>query len=308
MRIAIVGAGGVGGYIGVRMAQAGHDVSYLVRGRTLETMKSQGIRLESPQGDVILQAPRASSAASDLGPQDAVIVTVKLYDLEAVAPSLLPLLGPDTLVLPLQNGVEANDILAHVLPAANVMKGTVSIKSYLLGPAHILCKSPFCRIKFAHGDGSSSDRAVALAAALNQGIGMEVAVSDDMARDLWLKFIMLVGFSAVCCLNRANIGQIAGSPEARALVLDAVEEAAAVGRALGVRLPADIEPIIAQQYIDMPKDGRPSMLEDLDAGNRIELPWLSGAVVRLGQQVGIATPLHLTAYRALALHAQGRAA
>jgi 2-dehydropantoate 2-reductase len=308
MRVVIVGAGGVGGYLGVRLHQAGHEVAYLVRARTLEALQTRGIALRNSLGDAHIPQVRASDDAAALGPADAVIVTVKLYDLPALAPRLAPLAGPETMILPLQNGVDSFDILTGVLPRANVLKGTVTIKSFVESPGVIVCKSPFCKIRFGEADSRPSIRTATLKDVLNSGLGVEAGVSADIDAELWRKFFMLASFSAVSCMARARIGAVLDCEPARTLVVDAALEAAAVGRALGIALPADIEDAVIQQVNLMPRDGRPSMLEDLEAGRRLELPWFSGTVARLGRQFGIATPIHDTAFRVLSIHAQGRTA
>jgi len=306
MRFAIVGAGGVGGYLGVRLTQAGHDVAYLARGRSLAALRDTGILLESPHGPVRLGPQRASDDATALGPADAVIVTVKLYDLTDIAPKLAPLLGRDAAVLPLQNGVESHSILAAALGPAAALKGVVSIKSFLTAPGVVMCKSPFCRIRFGEADGSMSDRVQRIADALNDCIGVSAEMPASIDGEIWLKFLMLASFSAVSCLARATIGEVLDSAEARALVLEAAQEAMAVARAQGVALPADSNDVVMRQVRDMPREGRPSMLEDLESGRPLELPFLSGTVVRLGRAAGIPTPIHDTAYRALAMHAGGK--
>lgn len=306
MRVVIVGAGGVGGYLGVRLSEAGYDVRYLVRGRNLTTLREKGITLISPLGNVNLGPQQASDIPLELAPADVVIVTVKLYSLAEVAPKLVPLLEPETAVLPLQNGVEAHTILTAALGPSAPLKGTISIKSFLESPGKVNCKSPFCRIRFAEGNGQISKRTEGIATTLNACIGVDAVLSTDIDGDLWRKFIMLASFSAVACMARATIGQVLNSAEARKLLLDATAEAAAVGRAYGVHFPADISDIVDKQVRGMPMDGRASMLEDLEAGRRLELPFLSGAVVRLGRQKGIQTPVHTVASRALAMHADGR--
>jgi 2-dehydropantoate 2-reductase len=168
-----------------------------------------------------------------------------------------------------------------------------------------VCKSPFARIKFAEADSRPSDRAEALADILNACAGVEAVLSDAIDRDLWFKFLMLASFSAVACMARATIGQVLDDPAARSLVVQAAEEVAAIGRAEGIDLPADIAGLVDRQVRDMPRDGRASMLEDLDAGRPLELDFLSGTVVRLGARHSIPTPVHDTAYRALRLHAEG---
>jgi 2-dehydropantoate 2-reductase len=307
MKFVIAGAGGVGGYIGVRLAQAGHEVAWLVRGNSLAALRGAGIALKAPQGEATLGPQKASDRAEDLGGADAVIVTVKLYDLEGLAPRLSPLLGPDTAVVPLQNGVEAHAMLAKALPDAKPLKGTVSIKSSLAAPGIIDAKSEFCRMRFGEADGRPSARTERLAEAMSGAIGVSAAASPDIELDLWRKFVMLTSFSATACLARAPIGRVLDDPGAHAFLLEAAHEAAAVGRARGVKLPGDVVEATLAQVAGMPRDGKPSMLEDLEAGRRLELPWLSGAVVRLGKAAGVPTPLHTTACRVLGMHVNGRA-
>jgi 2-dehydropantoate 2-reductase len=261
--------------------------------------------LESPQGEVRLGPQRASDDAATLGIAEAVIVSVKLYDLAAVAKRLRPLLGNDTAILPLQNGVDAHAILSEALPGAAPLKGTVSIKSSRPAAGRIVAKSEFCRIKMGEAAAKPSARIERLAAALNGCVGVSAAIAADMDAELWRKFVMLSSFSAVACLARATIGEVLASAEARSLMIEAAEEAAAVGRARGVPLAPDLVASITAQTKDMPRDGRPSMLEDLEAGRPLELAYLSGTVARLGREAGIATPIHDMAYRALAMHAQG---
>lgn len=305
MKVTIIGAGGVGGLLGMRLAKAGHDIRFLVRGRTCEALRSRGLRVITPSGPVTLDKVTAADDAGDLGPCDLVVVTVKNYDLEAVAPKLAPLLARHTAVLPLQNGVDAYDILHAALKHDLVLKGTVSIKSHVEEPGVVVCKSPFCRIKLGPGNAKGADAASNAAATLAAADGVEAALSPNIDRDLWTKFVMLASFSAVSCMARATIGEVHASPDAYTTVVCAAAEAAAVGRAMGIDLPSDMEQVVYAQIKDMPKDGRPSMLEDLEAGRRLELPWLSGAVVRLGEKAGIATPIHSLANAMLSIHARG---
>ncbi len=307
MIVTIIGAGGVGGYLGMRLLQAGHDVRFVVRGRTREALRARGLHVTTPAGPVTIASVTASDSASELGASDLVVVTVKNYDLDAVAPSLAPLLAKHTALLPLQNGVDAYDILATALGHELILKGTVSIKSHVEAPGVIVCKSPFCRIKLGPGNPGGANAANSAVSLLNSAIGVEASLSPDIDRDLWMKFVMLASFSAVSCMARATIGQVHSNPQTYATVVKAAEEAAGVGRALGIDLPADMEKVVYTQIADMPKDGRPSMLEDLEAGRRLELPWLSGAVVRLGTAAKVPTPIHALANALLSIHAQGNA-
>ena len=305
MRVAVVGAGGVGGYIGIRLHQAGHDVGFLLRGRTLDAVRRQGLSLRNSLGDAHIAAPRASDNAGDLGIADVVLVTVKLYDLPALAPRLKPLVGDHTAVLPLQNGVDSFDLLAQALPPDRLLKGTATIKSFVESPGVIVCKSAFCKIRFGEPDNTRIGRTADILALLQSGLGIDVAIADDIDAELWRKFFMLASMSAVSCMARARIGDILDSPPARALAVAAALEAAAVGRAEGVNLPADIEGAVLQQVNLMPRDGRPSMLEDLEAGRPLELPYFSGTLARLGRRHGIPTPIHDMALNVLSMHASG---
>ncbi|HUQ74200.1 MAG TPA: 2-dehydropantoate 2-reductase [Burkholderiales bacterium] len=295
MRFVIAGAGGVGGNLGVRLAEAGHEVSWLARGANLAALRA-GVRLESPLGTVALGPQRAEDDPQRLDPPDALIVAVKMYALAGLAPQLAPIAGPQTLVVPLQNGVEAHGVLAAALPAAKVLKGMVSVKASLKAPGVIECKSGFCRVKLG-GAGAEP-----LAAALRTGKGVETSVAADMDAELWRKFVMLSSFSAVSCLARATIGEVLDDPPAYRQLLDAADEAVRVARASGVELGADVQELVQSQVRDLPKGGKPSMLEDLEAGRALELDFLSGAVVRLGERHGVATPFHLMASRVLAMH------
>ncbi len=308
MKFVIAGAGGVGGYIGVRLTEAGHEVGYLVRDRNLAALRENGITLKLPQGEVKLGPQRASDRASDLGTADAVIVTVKIYDLESLAPRLEPLLNGETAIVPLQNGVEAHAMLAKALPGARPLKGTVAVKSSLAAPGIVDAKSEFCRMRFGESEGKPSARSDRLAKTMSDAIGVSAVATPEIEFDLWRKFVMLTSFSATACLARAPIGRVLDDPEARAFAIDAAREAATVGRARGVKLPDDIVEATMQQVVGMPRDGKPSMLEDLEAGRRLELPWLSGAVVRLGKEAGVPTPLHTMVCRILGMHVNGKAA
>jgi len=298
VRFVIVGAGGVGGNVGIRLIEAGHQVAWVARGASLAALR-RGIRLESPLGDVRLGRQEADEDPRKLGRADAVIVAVKMYSLAELAPRLAPLAGADTVLLPLQNGIEAHDVLAAAVPSARVLKGMVSVKAHLKAPGEVECKSGFCRMRFG-GQG-----AVPLAETLNQGKGLSAVVAPDIDADLWRKLVMLASFSAVSCLSRGTIGQVLADPPTFRLLLDAVAEAMAVARARGVHLEGSAQEIVDAQVRDLPPEGRPSMLEDLLAGRPLEIDSLSGAIERLGAQCGVPTPFHSMAGRALAMHKAG---
>lgn len=305
VRFGIVGAGGVGGYLAARLRQAGHAVAVLARGANLAALRERGISVASPLGNTESGPLEASDDARDLGIADAVLVTPKLYDLEGAARRAKPMVGPDTLVIPVQNGVEAHEILACALPGAKVLKATIYVSAFLRAPGTILHNSPFCRLRIAAASGPSGDDVQRVAAALNDPPRVEATVAPDIELDLWRKFAMLAPFSVTGCLARVPVGPVLNDPGLLAQLKEAIGEVAAVARAKGVRLPADIETATIAQMRQFPGSAKPSMLEDLEAGRPLEVEYLAGAVVRFGQALGVPTPIHAKAYRALAPLAAG---
>jgi 2-dehydropantoate 2-reductase len=297
MRAGIVGGGGVGGYLGARLKLAGHDVGILARGSNLAALRERGLHLKSPLGEAQTGPLEASADPREIGPVDALFMTTKLYDLEAVASMATALVGPDTLVIPVQNGVEAHEILTRALPGAAVLKATIYISSFLIAPGEILHKSPFCRLRLAPTRPADEDGARRLALVLSGVPGIEAAVSPDIDLDLWQKFVMLASFAAVACVARAPVGQVLDDPALLTRLKAAMAETIAVARAKGIALSGDIESRALTQLRQFPPGAKPSMLEDMDAGRPLELDYLSGAIVRFGKALGVPTPVHEAAYR-----------
>jgi 2-dehydropantoate 2-reductase len=290
MNFVIVGAGGVGGNLGARLLEAGHKVGWLVRGRTLEALR-KGLALKSPLGDLSLGPQNASDDPAKLAPADAVVVTVKLYDLASLAPRLRPL--SNAVFLPLQNGVDAKGMLQAALPGARVLNGMVSTKSFIESPGRINCKSGFSRIRLG-GPGAES-----ITPALRSGKGVDVVISEDIDKDVWRKFVMLVSMAATTCMNRITIGTVREDPKMFARLMEGVTEAIAVADREGVRFGEEPKELVMEQIKDMPRDGKPSMLEDLEAGRPMELDYFSGTIVRLGKKHGVPTPYHSAAMQVL---------
>lgn len=304
MRICVYGAGGVGAYVGGRLLAGGHDVRFVARGKNLEALRTQGLRIKSAQGDLVLPTVSATDDPGSIGPVDAVLFGVKLYDLESAAAALQPLLGTNTMVVPVQNGVDAAQRLAAVLQSAHVVKGAVYVVSFLSGPGQVEHRSPFCKLVLAEFDNQASGRTAAFASALNAS-GVEATVSPDIELDLWRKFAMLAPFAAVACLARSNVGEVLSNPPTRSLLSDAITEVVAVARARGMAMPDETAAATLQAMGNFPPLSRPSMLLDLEAGRPLELESLSGAVARFGQQAGVPTPVHDVAYRALSRYIPG---
>ncbi len=299
MKAGIVGGGGVGGYLGARLKLAGHDVGIVARGPNLAALREHGLHLKSPLGDARTGPLKASADPREIGPVDALFMTTKLYDLDAVASIAPALVGPSTLVIPVQNGVEAHEILTRALPGTAVLKATIYISSFLIAPGEILHKSPFCRLRVAATRPADEDGAKRLALVLSGVPGIEAAISPDIDLDLWGKFVMLASFAAVACVARVPIGQVLDHPALLAHLKAAMAETIAVARAKGIALPGDIESLTLDQMRQFPPSSKPSMLEDMEARRPLELEYLSGAIVRFGKALGVPTPVHAAAYRSI---------
>ncbi len=305
MRVVIWGAGGVGGYLGARLAQGGAEVAFVARGAHLAAMRQGGLRVESPLGDVHLPGVEAAADPAVLGPADVVAVTVKGRDLAEAAAGLQPLLKPGTAVISFLNGVESTSILADAVGADHVLGGICYMPLVVAAPGVIRHTGRVNRYVFGEIGGRRSDRVLAFDAACRAG-GLDAVLSDDIERDLWLKFIMLAPFGAMTCLTRVPLGVFLADPAARAQYQAGMEEVAAVGRALGVRLPDDA--VARNMDFSLHRadpSTKSSMLEDLERGRPLELDSLAGSVVRLGQRAGVPVPFHQMAVAVLGVHRDG---
>ena len=290
MRIAIFGSGGVGGYFGARLAAAGEDVTFLARGAHLDAMQRDGLRITSPLGDLHLPKVQAADRAQAIGPVDVVLFTVKLYDVETAAATLAPLIGPNTVVITMQNGVDAMDMVARHVGVDHVAGGAAYIVAVIDKPGHIR-HTVAQQLVFGERDGRRSDRLVAFEEA---GIraGYQAKASSDVQADLWTKFVRLATWSGMTTVTRAPMGVVRGTPETYEMMMAAIQEVIAVGQAKGIHFPADLMDGTLALIKNFPHGSKSSMLEDLERGRRLELPWLSGAVVRIGREVGVPTPIH----------------
>ena len=308
MRIAMMGSGGVGGFFGGRLAHAGCDVSFIARGDHLRAMREHGLRIESAvHGDILVKRAQFTDDPAAVGVVDLVVLGVKLWDTESAAQAIRPMVGPQTAVLSLQNGVTKDEILQREFGKAAVMGGVGYVATRIASPGVIQQTGPLQRLVFGEYDGSRSERAEALLkAALATGIDTDL--SSDIRRSLWEKFVFLVGLSAATTSMRTTIGPIRSHPRTRAFLHDVMKEVVAVGRAHDVNLPANY----ADERLAFADTVAPSMTSsmhhDLERGSRLELPWLSGGVVELGARVGVPTPLNRAVCDILALYADGRQA
>jgi 2-dehydropantoate 2-reductase len=298
MRVAIFGAGGAGGYFGARLAKAGEDVVWIARGAQLEALRSRGLRVESVDGDFALGPLPASDDPAHFGVVDAILLGVKVWQVPAAAAALRPLLGPDTFVVPLQNGVEAAGEVNAVLGARRAVGGVAKIFCFLVEPGHLRRPGGPAAIVIGELDNRRSDRLERLRDAL-QRAGLGAEIPPDIHVALWEKFLFVASAGGLGAVTRAPIGIVRSVPETRALLLLAMEEIRAVGRARGIALPDDVVARTMAFVDSLPPAGTASLQRDLAAGRRSELDWWSGAVVRLGAEAGVATPIHTFIYRSL---------
>lgn len=309
MRFAMMGTGGVGGYFGARLAAAGHEVAFIARGAQRQAMREHGLRVRSPQGDLHLKDMVVTDQPGDVGPVDVVLFGVKLWDTEAAARAIAPMVGPETVVISLQNGVVKDELLREACGAQAVAGGLCYIASTIAEPGLIVQTGTLQRLVFGEYGGENGSATSPRLERLKQACesaGLEAVLHPQIEKAIWEKFVFLVGLSGATAVTRSAIGAVRTDEAARRLLGALMQETVDVGRAQGIAL----DPAFAEERLrfcdGLPPDMKASMLVDLEAGRRLELPWLSGDVVRRGQRLGIATPVNQTVHDALALHAAGR--
>lgn len=298
MKIGVMGAGALGCYFGGRLAEAGCDISFIARGAHLEALKTDGIRIESPLGDRRITPVAATDDPADVGPVDMIFFLVKLFDTEAAARQMAPMIGPSTHVVTFQNGVDGAARIGEIVGRERVLDGIAYIPAHLSAPGTVHHGGRLARLIFGEEDGRESPRATALLAQL-QAAEIEAHLVDDIRVKKWRKFVMLSAMSGVTALTRLPLGPILADPHCAALFRAALEETAAVGRADCPDLPEDAADAALEVAKGFEPGIRASMAEDLSRGKRIELMDLSGAVVRLGEKYGVETPTHRMILQAL---------
>jgi 2-dehydropantoate 2-reductase len=304
MRVAVVGAGGVGGGFGAALAKAGADVTFIARGAHLAAMKAHGLKIQGPRGDTHLAPTQATDDPSSIGVVDIVLFCVKLWDIESAGAHIKPLIGSNTGVITLQNGIDAHERLLPILGSGAVMGGVAQISASIIAPGVIQQVGTFMRVIVGELDGKRSERAEAFLA-LCQKAGFEATLSEAILTELWMKFILLASNAGIMSLARQPIGQLRDDPDLQPIFQAAYQEAIDIGRAKGVALPADALERVLEFTKHLPPAMKASMALDLDRGNRLEVPWLSGKVAELGRQFGIPTPTHSMIHAMLKPYAMG---
>jgi 2-dehydropantoate 2-reductase len=306
MRIAAMAAGAVGGYFGARMAAAGHEVFFVARGAHRDAIAKDGLRIESPHGNLHLKNARVTDDPASVGPVDIVMFAVKLWDTETAAELARPLIGPQTRLITLQNGVDSVERIAPIVGADHVVGGIAYIATVIERPGVISHTSQFAQMRCGRIDGKPDAQLSAFEQAAKTA-KVDITLSERINRDRWEKFIFLVALSGMTSAARATIGPIMEDADTRGFFRKLMQETLAVGRARGVEL--------SDAYIDermdfaakAPKTMKASMAHDLDRGNRLELDWLSGKVVQFGRETGVPVPANEAVYDLLKLHRLGQA-
>jgi 2-dehydropantoate 2-reductase len=305
MNLVVMGAGGVGGYFGARLAAADNDVTFVARGAHLEAMRTHGLRLDSEIGALTLRPVKVVADAAEIASADAIFFAVKLADTEGAAERLRRLVAKGATVFSFQNGVESAERIGKVLGADSVVAGAARINAQIAAPGVIRQQGKFASLEFGETDGRESPRTRALLAACKQS-GIAASLSDDIARTLWLKFAMLAPMSGLTALTRGPIGPVRAHPQSRRLIEAAVREAVAVGMAQGVRLQASDADAVINAIDSLHPAMLASMCHDLLAEKPLELAGLSGALVRLGAKTGVPVPTHTFITQALSPFAEGK--
>ena len=306
VRIAIIGAGGVGGYFGARLAASGADVAFIARGAHLQAMQTSGLRLNSPKGDLHLEHVTATDDPGTIGPVDVVLFTVKLYDTAGAAALLPPLLGPQTVVVTFQNGIDSVDLLTAAVGREHVAGGVAHVQAAIDSPG-VIRHTALDLLIFGELDGARTPRLEALHECCTKA-GFEARLSEQIQTELWLKFVRLTSLSGMMAVTRSPLGVLRDDAELWTMLQAAVMEAMGVAHAKGIQLAPSTLSDIVKHISAMPARAKSSMLEDLEHGRRLELPWLNTRLADLAAELGVSTPIHRFIATVLAPFVNGRPA
>ena len=295
MRIAVFGTGGVGGYFGGRLAHAGEDVTFIARGEHLRAIKATGLRVDCLKGDFVVFPAKATDDVSEVGEVDLVILGVKAWQVPEAARAMKPLVGPNTTVLPLQNGVDAASQLVAELGADKVIGGLCRIVSFVVGPGHIRHAGYIPSIIIGELDNHRSRRIERIEEMFKQA-DVAISIATDIQVALWTKFLFIASFSGVGAVANAPAGVIRNDPKWRSLMLKAMEEIYALAHARGVQLPPDSIDTVMTSVDSLPEDATSSMQRDIAAAKPSELEAQNGAVVRMAREAGVEVPTHELIY------------
>jgi 2-dehydropantoate 2-reductase len=304
MRIAVMAAGAVGGYFGARLAAAGHEVHFIARGAHRDAIRRNGLKIESTLGDLHLKDVNVTDDPASVGPVDVVLFAVKLWDTERAGEQSRPLIGGETRLITLQNGIDSVERLAPILGEEAVVGGSTYIVTTIAEPGVIRQHGPMASIRCGRLDGPADAQLAGYVHAI-KAAGVDITLSDQMMLDLWKKFVLLSGTSSITSSTRQPLGVIRNDPDMRTFFFTLMNEAIAVGSARGVVFPADFPDELARTVDSFPETMRASMANDLAQGKRLELDWLAGKVVALGRELNVPTPANTAVYAILKPYRMG---
>ena len=305
MRMAVMAAGAVGGYFGARMAAAGHAVAFIARGGHLDAIRRDGLKIESTHGDLHLKDVNVTDDPKQVGPVDVVLFAVKLWDTETAGEQTRPLVGSNTRVITLQNGVDSVERLAPILGENVAIGGSTHVVTTIARPGVIRQTGPMAKVRCGRPDGRP-DPILASYVEQIKAANIDITLTDHMLLDLWKKFVLLSGTSGITASTRQPLGVVLDDEDMRAFFYKLMHETMTVGHAAGVEFPPDFLAELDRSVAAFPPTMKASMANDLDAGNRLELDWLAGKVVALGRKYGISTPGHEAVYAILKPYRMGR--
>jgi len=298
MRIAIFGAGSVGGYFGGRLSQAGEDVVFIARGTHLNAMRTHGLRVDSINGDFVLKRVQATDDPSKIGKVDMVLVGVKAWQVPEAAEAMQPMIGPETFVLPLQNGLEAPDQLSQAIGAQHVLGGLCGLFCYVAKPGHIVHAGTDPFLKFGEQDNDRSQRVELLLDTFARA-GVKAEIPPNIQVAMWMKFLLITVWSGMGAVTRAPVGIWRSLPDTREIAEKSLQEIIAVAAARDISLPEEALQMTMRMYDGLVPQSTASLQRDIMAGRPSELEAQIGAVVRFGKEADVATPQHTFIYRSL---------
>ena len=303
MKIAVMGAGGVGGYFGGLLAKAGNEVSFIARGKHLQAIRSGGLRVEHNEGEFVVHAT-ATDDPREVGVAELVMFCVKAYDTDSALEAMGPMVGPETTVLTLQNGVESHIRMGTAFGEGCALPGAAYVESRIDSPGVVVQTGHVARLVFGEASGKESARVKRVREAMRSA-GIKAEVSPDVLATLWTKFLFITAVAGLTSACRRRIGELLGEPGYRGVLVGAMREIEAVGRTKGINLGQSVVAETMEYVEGAVKDITASMHLDLERGRRLELEIFNGAVVRMGREVGVATPVNELLYLVLKPHVEG---
>lgn len=304
MRIVVIGAGGTGGYFGGLLARAGEDVTFLARGTQLEALRTHGLTVKSRIAGTYSAPVHATSNPEEIGVADLVLFCVKTYDMAAASRGLHAIVGPETVVLPIQNGIDVTGLLGDEVGAQHLVGGVAYVTSQIESPGVIMQTGGGGSIELGELDGGQSERTQRLQQVL-QHAGIPTTLPDDIRVSLWAKFVFICAFSGITALTRLSMGQVLACAETSDLLRAVMQEGETVARAYNITLPGDIVERQMATTRGFPAEAMGSMAVDLLAGRRLEIEALNGMMVRMGKEQGLSMPCNMVIYAALKPYADG---